>query len=52
MLRKSQPNFYHYVKKIDAKAKKWFLIKRTCMVEQKGKTCCTAEKKPIKRTQF
>ena len=28
MLRKSQRNFYHYVKKIDAKAKKWFSYKK------------------------
>ena len=24
MLRKSQPNFWHYVIKIEAQAKKWF----------------------------
>ena len=30
MLGKSQPNFYHYVKKIEAQAKNGFLIK-TCI---------------------
>ena len=24
MLRKSQPNFQHYIKKIEAQARKWF----------------------------
>ena len=27
MLRKFQPNFYYYVKKIEAQAKKWFSYK-------------------------
>ena len=29
MLRKSQPNFQHYVKKIEAQEKKWFSYKKT-----------------------
>ena len=28
MLRKSHPNFQHYVKKIKAQAKKWFSYKK------------------------
>ena len=28
MLRKSQPNFQNYVKKIEAQAKKWFPYKK------------------------
>ena len=28
ILRTFQPNFYHYVKKIDAQAKKWFSYKK------------------------
>ena len=27
---KSSANFKHYVKKIEAQAKKWFLYKKTC----------------------
>ena len=32
ILRTFQPNFYHYVKKIEAQAKKWFSYskKRVC----------------------
>ena len=32
ILRKSQPNFQHYVKKIEAEAEKWFSYKKTCIV--------------------
>ena len=28
MLRKSLPNFQHYIKKIEAQAKKWFSYKK------------------------
>ena len=28
LLRKSQPNFWHYVKKIETHAKNWFLCKK------------------------
>ena len=28
MFRKSQPNFKHYAKKIEAQAKKWFSYKK------------------------
>ena len=31
-IKKSQPNLYHYVKKIEAQAKKWFSYKKTCIV--------------------
>ena len=32
MLRKSLPNFQHYIKKIEAQAKKWFSYKKkTCI---------------------
>ena len=31
MLRKSRPNFQHYVKKIEAKAKKGFSYEKTCI---------------------
>ena len=30
ILRKPQPNFQHYVKEIEAQAKKWFSYKKTC----------------------
>ena len=30
LLRKSQPNFWHYVKEIEAQTKNGFLIKKTC----------------------
>ena len=29
ILRKSQPNFQHYVKKVETKAKKWFSYKKS-----------------------
>ena len=40
MFRKSQPNFQHYVKKIEAQAKNGFLKKKTCILEgfDKGDT--------------
>ena len=28
MFRKTQPNFWHYVEKIEAQAKKWFSHKK------------------------
>ena len=33
ILRKSPPNFYHFVKEIEAGAKKWFPYKRTCSLQ-------------------
>ena len=35
ILRKFQPNFQHYVKKIEAKAKNGFLIKKKRVMEKK-----------------
>ena len=32
ILRKSQPDFEHCVKKIETQAKKWFPRKKTCIV--------------------
>ena len=34
MLRKSQPNFQHYIKKIEAQTKKWFSYKKKLVVEK------------------
>ena len=33
MLRKSQPNFQHYVKKIGAQTKKWFSYKKRVFMD-------------------
>ena len=33
MLRRSQPNFQHYVKKIEAQAKKWFSYKNRVFMD-------------------
>ena len=35
ILRKSQPDFWHYIKKIEAQAKNGFLIKKTCILKRK-----------------
>ena len=35
-LRKTQPNFQHYVKKIEARAKKWFSYKKKTCVQKKA----------------
>ena len=35
ILRKFQPDFWHYVKKIEAQAKNGFLIKKTCILKRK-----------------
>ena len=34
-LRKTQPNFQHYVKKIEARAKKWFSYKKKRVYKKK-----------------
>ena len=34
ILRKFQPNFWHYVKKIEAQAKKWFSYKKKRVLQQ------------------
>ena len=33
ILRKSHPNFQHYIKKIEAQAKNGFLIKKMCITQ-------------------
>ena len=38
MLRKSQPNFEHYVKKIETQAKKWVSYKKTNSTRKKGQS--------------
>ena len=34
ILRKSQPDFWHYIKKIEAQAKNGFLIKKNMYLEE------------------
>ena len=41
ILRAFQPNFYHYVKKIDAQAKKWFSYKKNRVFLQQSYTYFT-----------
>ena len=42
ILRKSQPNIYHYVEKIGTQAKKWFSNKKMCICKIEG-GCANSE---------
>ena len=52
MLRKSQPNFQHYVKKIETQVKKWVSYKKTNSTRKKRRSIKQIEKSVIKMEDY
>ena len=52
MLRKSQPNFQHYVKKIETQAKKWVSYKKANSTRKKRRSIKQIEKSVIKMEDY
>ena len=52
MLRKSQPNFQHYVKKIETQTKKWVSYKKTNSTRKKRRSIKQIEKSVIKMEDY